>query len=75
LLVAFRRNLNEGLPALLRQSKFHYLSFINYFFMFFWLEPKEPKIQGKTNGSARFSGQRTLDSDNSLVDLFFAVVE
>jgi len=42
--------------------------------MFFWLEPKEPKIQGKTNGSARFSGQRTLDSDNSLVDLFFAVV-
>ena len=30
-----------------------------YFLMFFWLEPKEPKVQEKTMRSAVFSGQRT----------------
>jgi hypothetical protein len=27
--------------------------------MFFWLEPKEPKVQGKRHRSAGFAGQRT----------------
>ena len=40
--------------------------------MFFWLEPKEPKVQGKTNGSARFSGQRTK---TQRVCMSFAYIE
>ena len=36
------------------------IGFVSHFFcMFFWLEPKEPKVQEKTNGSARFFGPRT----------------
>jgi len=31
----------------------------DFFFMFFWLEPKEPKIQEKKMRSAFFSAPRT----------------
>jgi hypothetical protein len=34
----------------------------NFFSLFFWLDPKEPKDQGKPNRSARFAGPTPLQS-------------
>jgi hypothetical protein len=45
-------------------SKKEKMNFLDnqYSSMFFWLEPKEPKIQGKTNCSAGFAGPTHMNT-------------
>ena len=47
--------------------------FPDFLLTFFWLEPKEPKVQEKTNGSARFSGPTHKDFNSLKVVCLFEV--
>ena len=49
----------DGIPKQ-SDSDLYLISFL----LFFWLEPKEPKIQGKHQRSAGFAGPAHKDSDN-----------
>ena len=54
-----------------RAGAFLYFFLITY--MFFWLDPKEPKVQEKKNGSALFFGPTHKDSDDLKVVFLFVV--